>query len=489
MIEMQSGSLKKGAAPPPPGLNPGLLIFGTSNVLSHLEMEDFSRELGIPVKLEAAMKLDVFQQKVTCLDPTRDWLVLVHCLGNDARNIALKRKTDSEKASEADEFANQFCDIIEQRILGSAEHICVLVSMLLPRCDFQEKPGMANPNNVRKVINVQITSRLYENPRVSLINSDKALEWGEDVGRLNRLMEGDGYHLTRLGFDLVLATWAEQIRKKMRECNFEPRDSVAANTETVAEMEEEGEELVNGADEEEEEEEEEDSPVDDEDTVPDPFGSYTAPVEIVSPKARTISFSDIKDDLDDDALPNLELVTPVHSLKEQLSSIALAESQTVEDRNKVEHITDEEEEFHDVDDGGFIDDNYCGGDVKDSTVALPSMLSLAASTSPPLSSGHFLEDSYLPPPLVSLEGRSTVEFAFTSAEIVKIAGDFNSWQPQEMEKGSEPQSWRLLMDLPVGQYQYKYQVLGDWVLDTSAGTTVDTEGATNNVILVSNDVI
>ena len=88
-----------------------------------------------------------------------------------------------------------------------------------------------------------------------------------------------------------------------------------------------------------------------------------------------------------------------------------------------------------------------------------------------------------------MEGRSTVEFAFTSAEIVKIAGDFNSWQPQEMEKGSEPQSWRLLMDLPVGQYQYKYQVLGDWVLDTSAGTTVDTEGATNNVILVSNDVI
>ena len=122
------------------------------------------------------MKLEVFQEKSILLNPSRDWLVLVHGLGNDARNIARKRKSDSEKTAEADDLANEFCDIIENIILGAAQHICVLVSMLLPRVDFQEKPGMANPNNVRKVINIQITKRLYENPRVTLINLDKVLK-------------------------------------------------------------------------------------------------------------------------------------------------------------------------------------------------------------------------------------------------------------------------------------------------------------------------
>ena len=78
-----------------------------------------------------------------------------------------------EKANDADNVANLFCDIIEKEILARAGHVYVLVSMLLPRIDLQEAAGMGNPNNVRKVINVQITARLYENPRVSLINSDK----------------------------------------------------------------------------------------------------------------------------------------------------------------------------------------------------------------------------------------------------------------------------------------------------------------------------
>ena len=49
---------------------------------------------------------------------------------------------------------------------------------------------MGNPNNVRKVINVQITARLYENPRVGLINSDKILDWGDDNVKLFNVNDG-----------------------------------------------------------------------------------------------------------------------------------------------------------------------------------------------------------------------------------------------------------------------------------------------------------
>ena len=510
MIEMQSGSLKKGAALPPPDASLGLLIFGTSNVQNHLQEKELASQLRIPIKLESAPKLDLFQEKVKLLDPTRDWLVLVHCLGNDARNIALKRKSDAEKASEADELANEFCDIIEQQILGAAAHISVLVSMLLPRCDFQEKPGMANPNNVRKVINVQITSRLYENPRVSLINSDKALEWGEDVSRLNLLMEGDGYHLTTYGFSLMLNTWREQITKKMKECNFKSSASFALKPESakILPKADVGLKTVNGSSEKEETEVDEDDveepTPDDEDTVPDPFGSYTAPVEIVSPKTRTISTCSIepkedKEDLDDDALPNLEVVTPPQmaaansNLESKMSAVALRESHHPKEETlgKVVHTTDEEDEFHDVDDGGFIEDNYCGGDVVIAPTELPSMLSMNPSSNSPLTSGHFMEDSYLPPNTngLNLESRTTVELVYKSEHTVKIAGDFNSWTLQAMEKGDETHSWRLSLDLPVGQYQYRYQVDGAWVIDKEASTVPSKEeGITNNVILVSHDL-
>ena len=345
MIEMQSGSLKKGSLPPPPpGKGNGLLIFGTSNVVNHLDESKLATQLKIPVKCIPAMKLDVFQEKSILLNPSRDWLVLVHGLGNDARNIAMTRKSDAEKASEADDIANEFCDIIENRILGAAQHICVLVSMLLPRVDFQEKPGMANPNNVRKVINVQITQRLYENPRVTLINSDKALEWGDDEEELNELMEADGYHLTDKGFMVMINNWTEHIRKKMRDSNYNPEspkhvhvqpsstiqrseptplvgsvvdskpllDKDASETlpldSTKISCQKVPEEMTP------DESNKEETPVDEEETVPDPFGSYEAPCEIVSPKARTISTSgpcvDDPEDLDDDALPNLETVIP-----------------------------------------------------------------------------------------------------------------------------------------------------------------------------------
>ena len=39
---------------------------------------------------------------------------------------------------------------------------------------------MGYPNNVRKVMNVQIGTRFYNSQRVSTINNDSVLEWWKD---------------------------------------------------------------------------------------------------------------------------------------------------------------------------------------------------------------------------------------------------------------------------------------------------------------------
>lgn len=83
MVEMQSGSLKKGSAPLPPPANKGngLLVFGTSNVMNHLDTLKMSKMCKLPVRLVAAMKLETFEEKVQEVNPSRDWLVLIHGLG------------------------------------------------------------------------------------------------------------------------------------------------------------------------------------------------------------------------------------------------------------------------------------------------------------------------------------------------------------------------------------------------------------------------
>ena len=64
-----------------------LTIFGTSNVVNNLNETELGEDLGIPVRIIAAMKLDVFKEKIAMVDPEKDRLVLIHGLGNDARNI------------------------------------------------------------------------------------------------------------------------------------------------------------------------------------------------------------------------------------------------------------------------------------------------------------------------------------------------------------------------------------------------------------------
>ena len=83
MVEMQSGSLRKGTLPMPPPKNKvnGLLIYGTSNVVNNLDTGKLSAEIKLPVRLIPAMKLETFEKCVSDVDPARDWLVLIHGLG------------------------------------------------------------------------------------------------------------------------------------------------------------------------------------------------------------------------------------------------------------------------------------------------------------------------------------------------------------------------------------------------------------------------
>jgi hypothetical protein len=64
-----------------------LTIFGTSNVVNNLNESELGEDLSIPVRLIAAMKLGDFKEKIAMVDPEKDRLILIHGLGNDARNI------------------------------------------------------------------------------------------------------------------------------------------------------------------------------------------------------------------------------------------------------------------------------------------------------------------------------------------------------------------------------------------------------------------
>ena len=82
MVEMQSGSLKKGAvAAPPPGKGSGLLVLGSEAV----EESYLAAQLGLAVQTVPCPRLETFQAKAASLNPSRDWLVLLHGLGPDAR--------------------------------------------------------------------------------------------------------------------------------------------------------------------------------------------------------------------------------------------------------------------------------------------------------------------------------------------------------------------------------------------------------------------
>ena len=79
------------------------------------------------------------QEKIELVDPALDRFVLVHGLGNDARNLANKMgadgktpKKDLEKAQEADDISSAFCEIVKD-LVERIPYLDVAISTLLPR--------------------------------------------------------------------------------------------------------------------------------------------------------------------------------------------------------------------------------------------------------------------------------------------------------------------------------------------------------------------
>lgn len=76
-----------------------------------------------------------------------------------------------------------------------------------------------------------------------------------------------------------------------------------------------------------------------------------------------------------------------------------------------------------------------------------------------------------PSPLLDLR---FVEFALRSpaAKEVRLAGDFNRWQPQSLPlRRDRKGEWSVLVPLPPGRYEYLFQVDGIWTADPRAEKT------------------
>ena len=69
---------------------------------------------------------------------------------------------------------------------------------------------------------------------------------------------------------------------------------------------------------------------------------------------------------------------------------------------------------------------------------------------------------------------------------VVVAGTFNDWQPvRKLEDKNGDGSYRCRLLLTPGEYQYKFQIDGEWRSDPSNPNIVPNEfGSLNNVLIV-----
>ena len=210
-----------------------LVIFGTSNVVNNLNESELAEQLNVPVRLIPAMKLEAFKEKIGMVDPESDRMVLIHGLGNDARNIALKSsKNDVDKGAESDGLANEFADIILD-LVERIPYVKVFISTLLPRFDNEEQINMSNPNNVRKVMNVEISMRLQDKANIEFINNDTVLEWWKDDVKKMRMFGSDGYHLSAYGFSMMLEHWMKTLKSSVNKLGLAGKHPIVVNTDRV----------------------------------------------------------------------------------------------------------------------------------------------------------------------------------------------------------------------------------------------------------------
>jgi len=83
--------------------------------------------------------------------------------------------------------------------------------------------------------------------------------------------------------------------------------------------------------------------------------------------------------------------------------------------------------------------------------------------------------------------KGTVRFTCNQgngARKIGLAGDFNGWQPQRMRKQKDG-SFVAIVPLAAGNYEYKFLVDGQWVLDDdNSAWAVNTYGTMNSIVRV-----
>lgn len=72
-----------------------------------------------------------------------------------------------------------------------------------------------------------------------------------------------------------------------------------------------------------------------------------------------------------------------------------------------------------------------------------------------------------------------------AVEKVQLAGSFTQCKPVEMEKTSDNEKWALKLDLPPGEYEFKFVVDGKWIYDELLPTTTNEMGTKNNLIVIN----
>lgn len=122
--------------------------------------------------------------------------------------------TNLLSGAESDGLANEFADVVLD-LIERIPYIKVLISTLLPRFDNEEQMNMSNPNNVRKVMNVEISMRLQDKASIEFINNDTVLEWWKDDVKKMRLFRADGYHLSAYGFSMMLEHWMKTLKSSV----------------------------------------------------------------------------------------------------------------------------------------------------------------------------------------------------------------------------------------------------------------------------------
>lgn len=87
-----------------------------------------------------------------------------------------------------------------------------------------------------------------------------------------------------------------------------------------------------------------------------------------------------------------------------------------------------------------------------------------------------------------MAGKKKVEFKFRAPEGTKricLAGDFNNWNLESHVLKRMGQEWKISIQLPAGEYEYKFLVDGVWYNDSNAVHQVSNVwGSENSVILV-----